>query len=193
VIDRELGAYSSPGWVKAALPEGEADSVHYPTVAACGNSGCWLPRADETMIGVEARQLTKRERAVLEALLSVDLQGVDALRHQASEVLVVDTCGCGCPSVDFQHDRGLGMNMRVNANVPDSHDSLFSYTIEDPERGEILGGAGCGLQDWSRCAASSSRSARSIASSVPSAWSLSDSTPCTALAASSSSSPATDP
>ena len=47
------------------------------------------------MIGMGARQLTERERAVLEALLSVDILGVEALRHQASKVVVVDTCGCG--------------------------------------------------------------------------------------------------
>ena len=32
------------------------------------------------------------------------------------------------------------MNVRVNAHVPDSYDGLFLYTIEDPERGDILGG-----------------------------------------------------
>jgi hypothetical protein len=96
--------------------------------------------ADETIIGMDARPLTQRERAVLEALLAVDFQDVETLRRQAAEVVVVGTCGCGCPSIDFQHGRGLGMAVRVNAGVRGSHDGLFLYTVEDPQRGEVLGG-----------------------------------------------------
>ena len=96
--------------------------------------------ADGTIIGMDARPLTRRERAVLEALLAVDFRDVELLRHQAAEVVVVGTCGCGCPSIDFQHGRGLGMGVRVNAGVRGSHDGLFLYTIEDPQRGEVLGG-----------------------------------------------------
>jgi hypothetical protein len=77
---------------------------------------------------------------VLEALLAVDFQDVEALRRQVAEVAVVAMCGCGCPSIDFQRDRGFGMRIRVNAAIPDSYDSLFLYTIEDPQRGELLGG-----------------------------------------------------
>src|SRR5688572_13393530 len=58
---------------------------------------------------MNARPLTQRERAVLDALLTVDFPDVATLRHQATEVAVVGTCGCGCPSIDFQHGRGLGM------------------------------------------------------------------------------------
>jgi hypothetical protein len=86
------------------------------------------------------RPLTTREREVLEALLSVDFPGVDGLRRQARELQVVGMCGCGCPSVDFQRDRGLGMIVRVNARLSDSYDGLFLYTLQDPELGEILGG-----------------------------------------------------
>jgi hypothetical protein len=89
---------------------------------------------------MDARPLTQRERAVLEALLTVDFQDVETMRRQAAEVVVVGTCGCGCPSIDFQHGRGLGMAIRVNAGVRGSHDGLFLYTIEDPQRGEVLGG-----------------------------------------------------
>jgi len=32
------------------------------------------------------------------------------------------------------------MLRRLNAGVPDSFDGLFLYTIDDPERGETLGG-----------------------------------------------------
>jgi hypothetical protein len=90
--------------------------------------------------GMDGRSLTQRERAVLGALLAVDFQGVEILRLQAAEVVVVGTCGCGCPSIDFMHGRGLGMTIRVNASVPDSYDGLFLYTIDDRQRGEVLGG-----------------------------------------------------
>ncbi|GGN98360.1 hypothetical protein GCM10010112_91310 [Actinoplanes lobatus] len=89
---------------------------------------------------MDARPLTQRERAVLEALLAVDFPDVETLRRQAAEVVVVDTCGCGCPSIDFQHGRGLGMEIRVNAGVRGSNGGLFLYTIEDQQRGELLGG-----------------------------------------------------
>jgi hypothetical protein len=92
------------------------------------------------MTAVDSRPLTTREREVLKVLLSVDFPGVDNLRRQANEVLVVGQCGCGCPSVDFQRGRGLGMAIRVNAGLPDSYDGLFLYTVEDLGRGEILGG-----------------------------------------------------
>ena len=77
---------------------------------------------------------------MLDALLTADVENAEALRRQAAGVLVVDTCGCGCPSIDFQDGRGLGMTIKVNAGVPGAHRGLFLYTIEDPERGEILGG-----------------------------------------------------
>ncbi|MFI6273400.1 hypothetical protein [Micromonospora zamorensis] len=96
--------------------------------------------ADETIIGMDARPLTQRERAVLEALLALDFQDVATLRRQAAGVVVVDTCGCGCPSIDFQHGQGLGMAVRVNADVRGSLAGLFLYTVEDPQRGEVLGG-----------------------------------------------------
>jgi hypothetical protein len=92
---------------------------------------------------MDARPLTQRERAVLDALLDVDFPDVETLRDQATELTVVGTCGCGCPSIDFQHGRGLGMTIRVNASVRDTHAGLFLYTTEDPQRGEVLGGI-----DW---------------------------------------------
>lgn len=85
---------------------------------------------------MDPRPLTDRERAVLDALLAVEFPGVETLRAQAVEV--VGVCGCGCPSIDFQ--RGRGMAVRADATVPDTYDGLFLYTVEDPERGELLGG-----------------------------------------------------
>jgi hypothetical protein len=77
---------------------------------------------------------------VLEALLSVEFPGVEDLRQQTRDVIVVGMCGCGCPSIDFVRGRGLGMTVRVNAGLPDSYDGLFLYTIEHSEHGEVLGG-----------------------------------------------------
>ncbi len=88
----------------------------------------------------EPRPLTERERSVLNALLSADFDGVEDLRRQATDVAVVGVCGCGCPSIDFVKGPGLGMTLRVNASIRGSNDGLFLYTIEDPDRGECLGG-----------------------------------------------------
>ncbi|RAO37435.1 hypothetical protein PSN13_01417 [Micromonospora saelicesensis] len=96
--------------------------------------------ANATIVGMEARPLTRRERTVLEALLAVDFQRVETLQRLATEVLVVDTCGCGCPSIMFQHGRGREMGIKVNASVRGSYNGLFLYVIEDLERGEVLGG-----------------------------------------------------
>ena len=89
---------------------------------------------------MEPGPLTRRERAVLDALLGADFPGGEKLRREATEVVVVGMCGCGCPSIDFRRAHGLGMTMRVNAAVFDSNDGLFLYTVEDPQRGEVLGG-----------------------------------------------------
>ena len=96
--------------------------------------------ASGTIIAMEPRPLTLRERAVLEALLAVDFEGADNLRRQIANVVVVARCDCGCPSIDFQHHQGSGMSVRVNAGVPDSYDGLFLYTVDDPDQGEVLGG-----------------------------------------------------
>lgn len=77
---------------------------------------------------------------MLDALLGADFQGVEKLRREATEVVVVGMCGCGCPSVDFRRGRGRGMTIRVNAAVSGSSDGLFLDTVEDPQRGEVLGG-----------------------------------------------------
>lgn len=82
------------------------------------------------------RPLTPRERAALDALLSVELDGAAELRDQARYAVVSETCDCGCPSIDFAHpaDTG-GMHVRVYADVNGSDDGLFLYTV-----GPWLGG-----------------------------------------------------
>ncbi|ONI89977.1 hypothetical protein ALI22I_13735 [Saccharothrix sp. ALI-22-I] len=74
------------------------------------------------------------------ALLGVDFRGVEELRREAAEVVVVGMCGCGCSSVDFRGGPGLGMTVRVNAAVSGSDDGLFLYTVGTLQGREVLGG-----------------------------------------------------
>ncbi|WP_207211905.1 hypothetical protein [Promicromonospora panici] len=87
--------------------------------------------------GSMPRPLTDRERSVLDALLAAEFDGVADLREQAKTVVVGGICGCGCPSIDFDHSTGeRGTWVRVNAGIRDSHgDGLFLYTM-----GPWLGG-----------------------------------------------------
>lgn len=88
----------------------------------------------------QPRPLTERERSVLAALLSIEFEGVAALREQARDAAVVGMCRCGCPSIDFVSGRGLGMSARVDATIQGTDDALFLYTISDSDGRELLGG-----------------------------------------------------
>src|SRR5687767_27594 len=91
---------------------------------------------------VYPRQLTVRERSVLDALLTVDFDGVERLRSQAALAEVLGGCGCGYPSIDFFDGRNDGMTVVVNASVKDSgtYDGLFLFTVHLPDVGDVLGG-----------------------------------------------------
>jgi hypothetical protein len=78
---------------------------------------------------VVRRQLTTRERAVLDALLSVEFNGVEDLRCQAKTAAVLGECDCGCASIDFHNESGVGMQVRVNAAIEGTYDGLFLYTV----------------------------------------------------------------
>ena len=93
---------------------------------------------------MDSRPLTHRERAVLDALLSADFPGVEALRAEAEDVEVVGGCGCGCPSIDFRKEPGVGLHIRVNAAIAGgSYDGLFLFTIQDHLGGiEYVGSSG---------------------------------------------------
>lgn len=73
--------------------------------------------------------LTVRERAVLDALLAVEFGGVERLRDEARDAMVVGGCDCGCPSIDFYKEPGAGMHIRVNAGVAGTLNGMFLYTI----------------------------------------------------------------
>jgi hypothetical protein len=75
------------------------------------------------------RLLTDRERDVLDALLAIDFDGAEAMRAQAANARVVGMCQCGCPSIDFHKQPGVGMSILVNAGVRGSYDGLFLYAV----------------------------------------------------------------
>ncbi|MGZ6772775.1 MAG: hypothetical protein ACXVGA_09630 [Mycobacteriaceae bacterium] len=66
---------------------------------------------------------------MLDALLSADFDGVEDLREQAAQAVVVGGCGCGCPSINFYEAVGMGMDVRVNAATENEFDGLFLFTL----------------------------------------------------------------
>ena len=68
---------------------------------------------------------------MLDALLAVEFEGVEQLRNEATGAVVVGGCDCGCPSIDFHNEPGIGMHVRVNAQVDGTLDGLFLYTVGD--------------------------------------------------------------
>jgi hypothetical protein len=50
---------------------------------------------------VAARPLTTDERRVLDLMLSAEFEGVEELRCQAGEAVVIGRCRCGCPTIDL--------------------------------------------------------------------------------------------
>lgn len=80
--------------------------------------------------------MTERERAVLHLLLTADFPEAEDLRRQAANAMAIDGCGCGCPSIDFEHpEASPGLNIVVNASVRDTNDGLFLFMT-----GSHLGG-----------------------------------------------------
>jgi hypothetical protein len=49
------------------------------------------------------RPLTQHERSVLDAMLSV-VDGPPSLQQGAGDVVVVDECNCGCPTIYFTNE-----------------------------------------------------------------------------------------
>lgn len=47
------------------------------------------------------RSLAASERSILDLMLSMDFDGVEALRRQSPTVLVSGRCDCGCPTIDL--------------------------------------------------------------------------------------------
>lgn len=97
------------------------------------------------------RQLTPRERAVLDALLEPEFPGADELRSQAAEVLVGDTCRCGCASIDFaQPPATLGMRVLTEAILKDNSGAMILATQQTAATDlEVLYGIECFWYDGS--------------------------------------------
>ena len=55
----------------------------------------------------EPRPLNDAERSVLRALLAPDYPGVEELRLQIPDAVVVGRCDCGCPTVDIKVNGGV--------------------------------------------------------------------------------------
>jgi len=60
---------------------------------------------------------------VLDATLAIEFDGVEQLRNEARDAIVVG--GFGCPSIDFYNQPGKGMRPRVNYQVGRTLDRLF--------------------------------------------------------------------
>jgi hypothetical protein len=69
-------------------------------------------------IDIPPRQLSDREREVLEHLLSAEFPGRDALRQQLDVVTVVGTCACGCATVDLSVDRSRAPAAELECSPP---------------------------------------------------------------------------
>jgi hypothetical protein len=77
------------------------------------------------------RPLSERERAVLDALLSVDFTGVDALRQQARDVSVLGKCECGCPTVHFSTDERRNRLVADADTAPYAGQSVLLFVTDD--------------------------------------------------------------
>jgi hypothetical protein len=65
------------------------------------------------------RSLSEAERAVLVRLLSVEFDGVDALRRQAESIRDVEpNCTCGCPSITLHVDRDAASSADCSSPLP---------------------------------------------------------------------------
>jgi len=85
---------------------------------------------------VAGRQLTGREREVLDFLLSRPFPGRDELVPQAGVAVVTGRCSCGCATIDLGVDRSrvkpaTGIKERVPV-------SAYSRDIHDPDGGYEL-------------------------------------------------------
>jgi hypothetical protein len=68
---------------------------------------------------IEPRPLQPDEREILDLLLSREFSGIEALRRNALEVVVVGRCDCGCPTVDL-----------ASTNFPRSDNSVRLAPVE---------------------------------------------------------------
>jgi hypothetical protein len=126
---RRLSQIGFDGWNKPAVRRGaEKNKPRIPLIYAKGSNQSTrygennqanrrVNMTDHQYINIEpARELTELERDILNRLLSVDFEGVDTLRIQASTVKVTEACN-SCPSIVFRLEDGPG-RAGVRRRVP---------------------------------------------------------------------------
>lgn len=80
----------------------------------------------------EPRPLTGVERRLLDALLALDFEGVEALRRQAETVQAYSSCSCGCGSIGFEHPDGV-------RPPPQSHAAPLNPIVHNGEGSDVGG------------------------------------------------------
>ena len=85
----------------------------------------------------EPRPLSKPERLILEALLTLDFPGVAELRAQISRVQVVGACDCGCPTIDLEVPMDVAASpVETRARLAPVEGRVIPLAAEPP--GEII-------------------------------------------------------
>ncbi len=77
-----------------------------------------------SLLGMETRELTARERGVLDLLLTRPFPGREALLEQAKTVRTSGlSCTCGCPSFSLKPDLSLPAAKVIDRVPSDAHGS----------------------------------------------------------------------
>ena len=95
-----------------------------------------MPRRAQAVIDgvLSPRPLTDLERVVLQKLLSVEFHGVEDLRAQLTQALVVGCCTCGCATITLAVDAMSAEPAAVVSGAPVSAD----ISDEEQDAGVIL-------------------------------------------------------
>lgn len=82
------------------------------------------------------RALKSSERAALDVLLAADFPGAVELRAQAPTARVIDTCKCGCPTINLTVDQAAPVadvtsRVPVQADVVEGQDGGLLLFVDD--------------------------------------------------------------
>ena len=80
------------------------------------------------------RDLADEEKAVLEALLSLEFEGAQELRAQLATVKLVGQCECGCATIELDVDRAHAPQAAIEGLVP------AEGSVRRPGSDEVQGG-----------------------------------------------------
>jgi hypothetical protein len=77
------------------------------------------------------RELTDREREVLEVLVARAAAAGPNRASQLAQLRVVGTCGCGCPTIHFGHqDPSKGIEVVADVAVRETNDAILLFVSE---------------------------------------------------------------